>query len=200
MLETQTTTESGGRITKFALREAGQSLSYRVVIQRWQQCEEFRTFFINLLVDIPYVAYRWEVPAVTSATAERAFEFVLLDYPRLERHFDVSTFSQYFDDGDVVTFPNLRGDAPLVVPCPRTDVSDHSVYAHLAAFVRRAPTSQVHAFWQAVGKALDERMSDRRLTEFPVWLSTAGMGVAWLHVRLDTQPKYYGYAPYKAKP
>lgn len=138
MLETQTTTESGGRIAKFALREAGQALSYRVVIQRWQQCEEFRTFFINLLVDIPYVAYRWEVPAVTSATAERAFEFVLLDYPRLERHFDVSTFSQYFDDGDVVTFPNLRGDAPLVVPCPRNDVSDHSIYAHLAAFVRRA--------------------------------------------------------------
>lgn len=30
----------------------------------------------------------------------------------------------------------------------------------------------------------------------PVWLSTAGAGVAWLHVRLDDRPKYYSYRPY----
>ena len=27
----------------------------------------------------------------------------------------------------------------------------------------------------------------------PVWLSTSGMGVAWLHFRLDQRPKYYTY-------
>ena len=32
----------------------------------------------------------------------------------------------------------------------------------------------------------------------PTWLSTAGMGVSWLHVRLDSQPKYYGFAAYWA--
>jgi hypothetical protein len=31
----------------------------------------------------------------------------------------------------------------------------------------------------------------------PVWLSTAGAGVSWLHVRLDDRPKYYGYRPYQ---
>jgi hypothetical protein len=31
----------------------------------------------------------------------------------------------------------------------------------------------------------------------PVWVSTAGMGVSWLHVRLDNRPKYYGYKPYR---
>jgi Family of unknown function (DUF6940) len=31
----------------------------------------------------------------------------------------------------------------------------------------------------------------------PVWLSPAGAGVSWLHLRLDDQPKYYGYAPYR---
>ncbi|MCC7337794.1 MAG: hypothetical protein IT422_22120 [Pirellulaceae bacterium] len=200
MLETQTTTVAGGRVTKISVLEDSKSLSYRDAIQRWQLSEEFRTFFISLLAASPYVAYRWEVPAVTSATAERAFEFVLLDYPRLKRQFDESTFGQYFDDSDVVTFLNLRGDAPLVVPCPRSDATDRSVYAHLAAFVRGAPTGQVHAFWQAVGKAMDEHMSDPRFAELPIWLSTAGMGVAWLHVRLDSQPKYYGYTPYKSRP
>jgi len=39
----------------------------------------------------------------------------------------------------------------------------------------------------------------RRLTQpVPTWLSTAGGGVAWLHVRLDTRPKYYRYNPYRA--
>jgi hypothetical protein len=30
-----------------------------------------------------------------------------------------------------------------------------------------------------------------------LWLSTAGMGVSWLHVRLDSSLKYYGYKPFK---
>jgi hypothetical protein len=37
----------------------------------------------------------------------------------------------------------------------------------------------------------------QRLNEKPVWLSTAGGAVSWLHVRLDDRPKYYHYAMYK---
>jgi Family of unknown function (DUF6940) len=33
--------------------------------------------------------------------------------------------------------------------------------------------------------------------EFRSFFSTAGAGVAWLHVRLDDRPKYYGYPPYR---
>jgi hypothetical protein len=38
---------------------------------------------------------------------------------------------------------------------------------------------------------------EKRLSASPVWLSTSGLGVYWLHVRLDTHPKYYQYQPYK---
>ena len=37
----------------------------------------------------------------------------------------------------------------------------------------------------------------RRVGARPVWLSTAGAGVSWLHVRLDDRPKYYGCGPYR---
>jgi len=37
----------------------------------------------------------------------------------------------------------------------------------------------------------------RRLSSRPVWLSTAGGGVSWLHVRLDDRPKYYHHAAYR---
>jgi hypothetical protein len=33
---------------------------------------------------------------------------------------------------------------------------------------------------------------------FDNWVSTAGTGVPWLHVRRDTRPKYDRHAPYRA--
>ncbi len=42
------------------------------------------------------------------------------------------------------------------------------------------------------GQEMEKRVSDK-----PVWLSTAGGGVPWLHVRLDNRPKYYSYRPYR---
>ena len=32
----------------------------------------------------------------------------------------------------------------------------------------------------------------------PLWLSTNGLGVAWLHARIDARPKYYSHRPYRA--
>jgi hypothetical protein len=76
-----------------------------------------------------------------------------------------------------------------VVPCP---LADEETYAHLATFVRAAPETQRHALWVEVSLAMSRRLGDR-----PVWLSSAGGGVAWLHVRLDDTPKYYAYRPYR---
>ena len=74
---------------------------------------------------------------------------------------------------------------------PRPD-RPPSAHGHLAAFVRQAPEPQRHALGESVGGAMG-----RRLGAAPVWLSTAGAGVPWLHVRLDDRPKYYGYGPYR---
>ncbi len=90
---------------------------------------------------------------------------------------------------EVLAFPNLGNDAFLVVPCPGTPLS---AYAHLGAFVRSAPEEQRDRLWQRVGESLDTHLGTA-----PIWLNTAGAGVAWLHVRLDSRPKYYCYAPYR---
>jgi hypothetical protein len=62
-------------------------------------------------------------------------------------------------------------------------------------FVRQAPPEQIDALWRVVGEKMHSRLNDR-----PVWLSTAGGGVAWLHVRLDDHPKYYHYREYRQRP
>ncbi|MDP6558184.1 MAG: hypothetical protein QGF59_03865 [Pirellulaceae bacterium] len=189
MWHAQIETLNDGRVQKFAVLRDDVPLPYFDVIAFWQSDAEFRSFFTALLADSPFTTYRWETPPVTLASTDQEFEFVLLRSSALERPVDRAAFASHFDETDVVTFPNLGGDAVMVVPCP---VIDDSIYGHLASFIRCAPDSQVHHLWQAVGTAMQKRLCDR-----PIWLSTAGMGVSWLHVRLDSQPKYYGYAPFK---
>ena len=183
--------EKGGRVLRFALDRGGEPAPFSDVIRGWQSDAAFREFTNGLLAAAPFAAFRWETPPVTATTLDRPFEFVLLDSPGLARQPDREAFAEHFGTApdDVVAFANLGGDAILVVPTPR---AADSAYGHIAAFVREAPEAQRHALWAAVGNAMGRRVGLR-----PVWLSTAGAGVSWLHVRLDDRPKYYGYEPYR---
>jgi hypothetical protein len=183
---------AGGSLLRVAIDLDSSPVSYAEVLRRWQEDADFRSLFIALLADAPFAAFRWETPPLTKATAGRPFEFVLLDSPGLASAPDADAFAEHFRTaavGGVVAFPNLGQDAILVVPCPNGPTS---AFGHLGAFVRQAPEAQRHALWERVGAEMN-----RRLGAKPVWLSTAGAGVAWLHVRLDDRPKYYGYRPYR---
>ncbi len=92
----------------------------------------------------------------------------------------------------MVLFPSLGGDATLLAPSPIDAATD---YAHLAAFLRTADERQIQALWCKVGIHVAASLRDE-----PIWLSTSGLGVAWLHVRLDSMPKYYQHQPYKHLP
>jgi hypothetical protein len=181
-----------GRILRFTIDFDSSPVSFAEVLRRWQHEAEFRSFFNALLADAPFAAFRWETPPITTETADRSFEFVLLESPGLAREPDPNSFAENFQNAGnstMVKFPNLGKDAIMIVPCPN---GVPSAYGHLAAFVREAPALQRHALWEMVGAAMERRLGTR-----PVWLSTAGAGVSWLHVRLDDRPKYYGYAPYR---
>jgi hypothetical protein len=172
-----------GRLLRVALDLDRSPVSYAEVLRRWRRDADFRSLFIGLLADAPFAAFRWETPPVTTATAGRPFEFVLLDSPGLAGAPDAEAFAEHFRGataGGVVELPNLGRDAILVVPCPN---GPPSAYGHLGAFVRQAPEAQRHALWERVGAAMQSRLGTK-----PVWLSTAGAGVAWLHVRLDDRP------------
>jgi hypothetical protein len=178
---------------KFVLSRNGQGATYAEVTVAWQHDEDFRKWFNQLLADCPYQSFRWETPAVSTNNFDRPFEFVVIDSPNLAPRPDRNAFAEHFylagEEESVVTFANLGRNALLVVPCPL--VADQH-YPHLGAFVRGAPAAQRDRLWQCAGEALAKRLSDR-----PVWLSTAGAGVSWLHVRLDNSPKYYLYMRYR---
>lgn len=180
---------------KFFIDLDGSPASFTDVLHGWQSDAKFCSVYNDVLADAPFSAFRWETPPVTSATISQPFEFVLLDSPSLTRRPEPEAFAEYLNkspEADVVKFSNLGGDAILIVPRSKTSPS---AYVHLASFVRDAPESQRHSLWQLVGATMSKRIDTK-----PVWLSTAGAGVAWLHVRLDDRPKYYGFGPYRQFP
>ncbi len=193
LFDKQLETLDEGRVQKFRIGRNAEPLTFADALSLWQRDQSFRSYFMSLLADAPFATYRWETPALTTDTVNRSFEFVLVDTPGLPRFPDRSTFGRLFNDEvvdeGIVAFENLGKDALLVVPSP---LGPYSSYAHLAAFTRHAPQPQNHAFWRIVGEKTEQRLSSQ-----PLWLSTAGGGVSWLHVRLDVQPKYYAFSPYK---
>jgi len=196
MWESRSETENNGSIQRIRLFHQGGEipLRYNEVIDLWQDNPEFQAYFIGLLAEIPFSAYFWENPPITTTTVRRPFECVLVDAPTLARaEPDPRMFETHFMLRDcsegVITFASLGGDSLLVAPCPD---GPPSAYPHLAAFLREAQRPQQCALWRYVATALKQRIGDD-----PLWLSTSGLGVAWLHVRLDTRPKYYEYGPYR---
>jgi hypothetical protein len=167
----------------------------------------------------PYQSLLFETPGTTWSDSERVpFEFALVDMPPLGRFAeagpDRGAFAMHFDEpssscGDeqrgACSFENLGGDAMLVSPVPREDVADDVTYSHLARFAREAPESQVSEFWRLAASTYLDVLRRKHedggrggdAEEAGTWFSTNGMGVAWLHLRIDDRPKYYSYAPFR---
>ena len=138
----------------------------------------------------PYPAFAWETPALGKDTLALPAEVAIVDSPALARaSADPAPFAEQLAaaSDDIATFPNLGKDAILVVPQPRAAPRS----THLAEFVRTAPDAVVDALWKSVGLAVKRRLGSK-----PLWVSTAGLGVSWLHVRLDDRPKYYRHHAY----
>lgn len=191
MFSVKTELRMNGRCCRYAVYRDSEPLVFSEVLRLWQSDDTFRSFFFEILTDSPFVAYMWETPSVSCSSVQRPFEFVLVDAPELDRAAEPDDFQDYFspEGQGIVSFENLGGDALMIVPSPR---AADATYVHLAKFIREGPAEQVHTLWQAVGREMALRISDRAL-----WLSTSGADVAWLHVRVDSRPKYYAYAPYK---
>lgn len=90
----------------------------------------------------------------------------------------------------------------MIAPTPLQVETVTTAYGHLAAFLRRAPIEQVQSVWKLALTAFLNRLikassSSSSSSSDPLWFSTSGEGVPWLHFRIDPRPKYYQYQPFK---
>jgi hypothetical protein len=147
-----------------------------------------------------------EMPPITLENyTSMSFEITLVPYPEFSNlQPNYSPFKEKFDFScdssgvrkSVVTFLNLAGDSLLIVPCPVFDEGGKPRdFGHLMKFVQLAEPRLMLELWRRVAEEVVQW-----LTAHPgqrLWVSTSGLGVSWLHLRLDTRPKYYHYLPYK---
>ena len=177
--------------TKHKFQDNNHYLSFSEWIDRMMNSEDLILKFNQCLADSEFEAFFWEVKPVKMDSMDQDFEFVLVDSKSLVHiRPDDSSFKQFFTSKEsVVNFPNLRGDAELVVPVP---ISNKTQYAHIANFVRTAGQDEILAFWRRVVSTYSSKIGDKLK-----WLSTSGLGVYWLHVRIDSRPKYYQHKAYK---
>ncbi|MDH3614531.1 MAG: hypothetical protein OEU90_07140 [Gammaproteobacteria bacterium] len=178
---------------QFQILQGRSQLSFRELFSLLENDTDFAGWYREMLASCAFEAFFWEFPPLTKERLDNEAEFVLIESASLARlRSDPTPFESQFalqHGADVITFPNLGGDALLIVPTPLGPIE---AYPHLATFLRTAPTNQVRSLWKTTAHAVHEILG-----RTPRWLSTAGLGVSWLHLRLDTRPKYYSFAPYK---
>ena len=178
----------------------GATLRWEEVIELWRTDGAFARFFTMMLAACTHESFFWECPPVSSATLAAPFECVAVRAHGFARASPADFEEHFRGDAGAATFTNLGGDAILVAPTGEPVLAPGAArasYGHIAAFVRGAPESQHAAVWEGVGAALASHTSSATGSR-PVWLSTEGSGVPWLHVRLDSRPKYYHHRAYAA--
>ena len=83
----------------------------------------------------------------------------------------------------VTSFLNLNKDTLLVIPIPKKNKN----YATLKDFCDNSSITQKKYFWKKVSKLVKKFMKNQKY----VWISTHGLGVPYMHIRISNKPKYY---------
>ena len=84
---------------------------------------------------------------------------------------------------NVLSFYNLSKTSKLVIPYPKKGKK----FTTLKQFMDNASLKQQKLFWKKVVSSIKSMLKKYD----KVWISTHGTGVPYLHVRIDTYPKYY---------
>ena len=150
----------------------------------------FPLFFNGVIKASSFAQFFLECPPVSKGTAYATpYEHVAVRRGSKFAPANSASFEDHFRrarGAPIACFTNLGGDATLVAPCPR---GGGGAFGHIGAFVRQGDEAQQAALWQRLGEALRTTLAERGRRH--TWLCTEGSGVPWLHVRLDSSPKYY---------
>lgn len=178
-------------ITKIKISQDGIILRFPQVFSLWEKSEHFQGFYNNILASSKYPGFFWEIKPTNHNWEKEVFEFVLINSSALPKiSANPQPFHEHFKTAEsIVTFANLGGDAQLIVPTP---ISDQTNYPHFAEFIRTGTAAQKNKLWEVVSLEYQKRLNVK-----PQWLSTSGLGVYWLHLRIDSRPKYYHFKEYK---
>lgn len=141
-------------------------------------------------------------PIIFSSYGKETVEFRIIETSAFEnKGEDKNTYSLHFENckkenHQAISFKS-KNKNDLVVPCP---LPGFSFNAHIQQFMKNASEDQIVELMSVTGNVLNKVITDNKNN--PVWLSTHGTDVSWLHVRICLKPLYYittKYQTYKNK-
>ena len=136
--------------------------------------------------------YFWRTSVQSSKKDLQYKEEFLEDERLLNKKQDLKTFEEKFKkEKYAVSFSNLSGDTILVVPVPRKGKR----FTNMFYFMNNASEIQKKELWKKVAEQANEFLK----TNEKIWISTHGLGVNYLHVRICNNPKYYENSKLKKK-
>ena len=195
--------ESGKSYMLFSVHD--RATKEPISVQKWAElmaksphAADFAKDITKIIQGAPYAGVFFETKGVRPTNAgSKPFEFFLIESSSLasfaERRASSTSFQEHLSSGNdeyAAQFQNLGGNATLIAPKKVNFCLDDTAYSHLAAFVRGVPEPHVLHIWKKVATTYCDILETRAPNK-PVWLSTAGQGVPWLHFRFDDYPKYY---------
>lgn len=171
---------------------------------------------LNTILTKHSIAIFWEcVPITKYEFDKKGFEFVVLPaYELNKRIVDIQPFNEYFtnnykQESTIIAIDNIDKSSRLVIPCPNSKIieqintkelnmNDLQHMTHLNIFLKYSQENIKYDLWKKVSEEMLIRINNQSDDYKKIWLSTSGLGVSWLHIRLDSYPKYYNYQEYKS--
>ena len=154
---------------------------------------------IHILQTTPFKYYMLRAyPSINTDT----FKFYLIDKTEKLSKMkpDTKTYKKYFDSNKNIkniknkkenysTFLNLSGETILTVPkiIPKILKKNKKAYLNISTFSKNVPIKYQIELWKEVFKQLEKCFKISK----KCYLNTHGLGIGWLHIRIDKTPKYY---------
>lgn len=151
--------------------------------------DDFNQFFINILKPIDF-HYFLEMNGF-SLNKEQIFEFVIIKTDSFNNLItNGSSFEKYLKNKiDAISFTSPSGTI-LLIPGM---LKDKKTYLDISNFIKYASKSQIVHFFKKVSDLVLNCQFDK------IYVSTHGLDVHYLHLRISETPRYYSYTPYIGK-
>ena len=134
--------------------------------------------------------FLWRTSVINNMESNFIQEFTECKYLDVQQ--DYTAYESYIKKTKnkyVTSFPNLSGDAILVIPIPKNNKN----FSNLKNFSDNASKTQQQKLWNKVASIIKKELKKKN----KIWVSTHGLGVPYLHIRISTSPKYYGNSKLK---
>lgn len=157
--------------------------TWNQVLDEWEN-----GIFLRIPSDIKS-AFIWRTSVINSKKDLEYKDEFIIDKRLPNKKQDLKPFSQHLskkknlNEKYGISFPNLSGDTILVIPKPKKGKD----YTSIFYFIKNSSLLQQREFWKIVAKEIKKMLKKYD----NIWVSTHGLGVDYLHVRICSYPKYY---------